>query len=89
MAEPVAGWLDNFNGPVGMMVGGGKGVLKVVYLESQTSADFIPVDIAIKAMITSTWKRGIVTYECFLLISFYICGFAIRLLLLHIYLYAL
>ncbi|OXU23253.1 hypothetical protein TSAR_012798 [Trichomalopsis sarcophagae] len=61
MEEPVPGWLDNFNGPVGMMIGGGKGVLKVVFLESQTTADFIPVDIAIKAMISSTWKRGINT----------------------------
>ena len=62
MEEPVEGWLDNFNGPVGMMVGGGKGILRVAYFETQASADFIPVDIAIKAMIMATWRRGIVTY---------------------------
>ncbi|XP_011498955.1 PREDICTED: putative fatty acyl-CoA reductase CG5065 [Ceratosolen solmsi marchali] len=59
--EPLVGWLDNFNGPVGMMVGAGKGILRVIYFDSNTNADFIPVDVVIKAMITSTWKRGIVT----------------------------
>ncbi|XP_043285674.1 putative fatty acyl-CoA reductase CG5065 [Venturia canescens] len=61
LAEPMKGWLDNFNGPVGMMVGGGKGVLRVLYCDAKTKADFIPVDIAIKAMITACWKRGITT----------------------------
>lgn len=61
LQEPVGGWLDNFNGPVGMMVGGGKGLLRVTLFDGHKTADFIPVDVAIKAMITSTWKRGIVT----------------------------
>nr|QGV11525.1 FAR5 [Tetrastichus brontispae] len=61
MEEPMPGWLDNFNGPVGLMVGGGKGVLRVAYVSSNISADFMPVDVAIKAMIVSTWKRGSVT----------------------------
>ncbi|KAJ8688008.1 hypothetical protein QAD02_023803 [Eretmocerus hayati] len=61
MAEPMPGWLDNFNGPVGLMVGGGKGVLRVAYFDSHSSADFVPVDVAIKAMISSTWNRGLVT----------------------------
>ena len=62
LAEPVRGWLDNFNGPVGMMIGGGKGVLRVLYADQKTKADFIPVDIAIKGMLTACWKRGIVPY---------------------------
>ncbi|XP_014207378.1 putative fatty acyl-CoA reductase CG5065 [Copidosoma floridanum] len=59
--EPLGGWLDNFNGPVGLMIGGGKGVLRVTWLDGHKTADFIPVDVAIKAMITAAWKRGIVT----------------------------
>lgn len=59
MTEPMPGWVDNFNGPVGIMIGGGKGVLKVVLSDPGLSADFIPVDVAIKAMITASWKRGL------------------------------
>ncbi|CAL7946734.1 unnamed protein product [Xylocopa violacea] len=59
--DPVSGWLDNFNGPVGMLIGGGKGILRVVCLEPNVSADFIPVDLAIKVMLTAAWKRGLET----------------------------
>ncbi|XP_012256162.2 putative fatty acyl-CoA reductase CG5065 [Athalia rosae] len=61
LSEPVSGWLDNFNGPVGLMIGGGKGILRTVYGRLDTLTDFIPVDIAIKAMIACAWKRGIKT----------------------------
>ncbi|XP_012265501.2 putative fatty acyl-CoA reductase CG5065 [Athalia rosae] len=61
VSEPVSGWLDNFNGPVGLMIGGGKGILRTVYAKPDTLTDFIPVDIAIKAMIACAWKRGIKT----------------------------
>ncbi|XP_050584483.1 putative fatty acyl-CoA reductase CG5065 isoform X2 [Bombus affinis] len=59
--DPVPGWLDNFNGPVGMMVGGGKGILRVVRLEPNVAADFLPIDLAIKIMLTAAWKRGLET----------------------------
>ncbi|XP_012288416.1 fatty acyl-CoA reductase 1 [Orussus abietinus] len=61
LEEPIPGWLDNFNGPVGLMIGGGKGILRTVFLEPNVSSDFIPVDVAIKAMITVAWKRGCTT----------------------------
>ncbi|XP_017764856.1 PREDICTED: fatty acyl-CoA reductase 1-like [Eufriesea mexicana] len=59
--EPVPGWLDNFNGPVAMMVGGGKGILRIVHLQPNLAADYIPVDVAINIMITTAWKRGLQT----------------------------
>lgn len=46
-----------------MMVGGGKGVLRVLYAEPNHISDYMPVDVAIKAMITSCWKRGLITYS--------------------------
>lgn len=57
--EPVQGWLDNFNGPIGLLVGGGKGVLRVVYVDPVVISDFMPVDVAIKAMIIAAWHRGL------------------------------
>ncbi|XP_053986401.1 putative fatty acyl-CoA reductase CG5065 [Hylaeus volcanicus] len=59
--EPVEGWIDNFNGPVGMLIGGGKGVLRVACTNPVSASDFLPVDVAIKAMLTAAWKRGIET----------------------------
>ncbi|XP_015435416.1 PREDICTED: putative fatty acyl-CoA reductase CG5065 [Dufourea novaeangliae] len=59
--DPVSGWVDNFNGPVGIMVGGGKGILRVVCLDPFVASDFLPVDVTIKAMITAAWKRGLET----------------------------
>ncbi|XP_034947439.1 fatty acyl-CoA reductase 1-like [Chelonus insularis] len=61
ISEPIRGWLDNFNGPVGMLIGGGKGILRTAFGNAQLIADYIPVDVAIKAMIITTWKRGITT----------------------------
>ena len=53
--------MDNFNGPVGLLVAGGKGVVKVAYGRKDSILDLIPVDLAIKVMIVLTWevtKRG-------------------------------
>lgn len=60
--EPVQGWLDNFNGPVGMLVGGGKGILRVVFVDSVITSDLIPIDLAIKVILIVAWQRGIKTY---------------------------
>ncbi|KYQ54969.1 Fatty acyl-CoA reductase 1 [Trachymyrmex zeteki] len=59
--EPIVGWIDNFNGPVGMLVGGGKGILRVLWCDPNIVSDFMPVDATIKALIIATWKRGIKT----------------------------
>ncbi|XP_020283244.1 fatty acyl-CoA reductase 1-like isoform X1 [Pseudomyrmex gracilis] len=57
--DPVPGWSDNFNGPIGMLIGGGTGLLRVIYADSSITCDYIPVDLVIKAMIIVAWKRGI------------------------------
>ncbi|XP_020291111.1 fatty acyl-CoA reductase 1-like [Pseudomyrmex gracilis] len=57
--EPVQGWIDNFNGPIGMLLGGGTGLLRVIYADSSIISDYIPVDLVIKAMLIVLWKRGI------------------------------
>lgn len=61
--EPVPGWIDNFNGPIGLLVGGAKGILRVVYIDPTIVCDFFPVDVAIKLAIIVAWKRGIKTYD--------------------------
>ena len=58
MKEPFPGWIDNFNGPVGLLVGSGLGIMRSMYCNPENIADFTPVDICIKAMIIAAWKRA-------------------------------
>ncbi|KAK6633664.1 hypothetical protein RUM43_001254 [Polyplax serrata] len=57
--EPLPGWVDNFNGPVGLLVASGKGIIRTIYGNPKISSDYIPVDLAIKAMIVASWNRAI------------------------------
>lgn len=58
MKEPFPGWIDNFNGPVGLLVGSGIGIMRTLYCNPNNIADFTPVDVCIKAMIIAAWKRA-------------------------------
>ncbi|XP_032668396.1 putative fatty acyl-CoA reductase CG5065 isoform X2 [Odontomachus brunneus] len=49
--EPVPGWVDNLNGPTGILVAGGKGVLRTMLCDTQYHAEVIPVDFAINSLI--------------------------------------
>ncbi|RZF49251.1 hypothetical protein LSTR_LSTR002872 [Laodelphax striatellus] len=49
--EPMAGWVDNLNGPMGLLVGGGKGVIRTMHCRGELCAQVIPVDKAINAII--------------------------------------
>ncbi|XP_050301950.1 putative fatty acyl-CoA reductase CG5065 [Anthonomus grandis grandis] len=72
MEDPVAGWIDNFNGPVGILVASGKGILRSVYTQPNLTADYIPVDLVIKGIIISTWAKAIEkNYEEKLRVSVY------------------
>lgn len=53
--DPVAGWTDNLNGPAGLMIGAGKGVIRTIYCDQKSYGDFLPVDIAINGVMTCTW----------------------------------
>lgn len=57
--EPVPGWLDNFNGPVGLMVGCGLGIMRTIYSNPNSISDYTPCDIAIKGMLIVAWKHGL------------------------------
>jgi len=65
--EPTEGWIDNFNGPIGTYIGGGKGILRVVYLDPLTKNDYLPVDAFIKSLIIVSWMRG--TKRCVVITS--------------------
>lgn len=51
--EPVKGWTDNINGPTGLLIGAGKGVIRTMYCNPHGYADYLPVDIAVNGVILS------------------------------------
>lgn len=51
--DPVPGWTDNLNGPVGLMLGAGKGVIRTMYCSPNTYLDYISVDAVANGMITA------------------------------------
>jgi len=53
-SEPVVGWVDNLNGPTGLMVGAGKGVIRSMHCKADYNAEVMPVDITINAVIAIT-----------------------------------
>jgi fatty acyl-CoA reductase len=57
--EPFPGWCDNLNGPVGLLIACGFGVLRTMYASSKDCLNCIAVDIACKTMIASAWDCGI------------------------------
>ncbi|XP_054266767.1 putative fatty acyl-CoA reductase CG5065 isoform X1 [Macrosteles quadrilineatus] len=68
--EPLPGWVDNLNGPTGLLAGAGKGVLRTIMCHREKVADIIPVDMAINLMITVAWHTAttrpnrLVVYNC-------------------------
>ncbi|XP_043288458.1 uncharacterized protein [Venturia canescens] len=56
--EPVPGWIENMNGPTGLMIGAGKGVIRTMLCNKELLADLIPCDLVINAIIALAWKVG-------------------------------
>ncbi|XP_069702746.1 putative fatty acyl-CoA reductase CG5065 [Periplaneta americana] len=54
--EPLPGWVENLNGPTGLLVGAGKGVIRSMHCRAEYNADVMPCDIAINALIILAWK---------------------------------
>ncbi|XP_022226135.2 fatty acyl-CoA reductase wat-like [Drosophila obscura] len=60
--EPVCGWIDNLYGPIAIIYGVARGVLRVVNLDMNTCSSLVPVDYCANVALASLWqtskKRG-------------------------------
>ncbi|XP_029671975.1 putative fatty acyl-CoA reductase CG5065 [Formica exsecta] len=56
--EPVPGWVDNMNGPTGLIIGAGKGVIRSMLCNANYLTDIIPCDMAVNAVIAAAWQVG-------------------------------
>ncbi|KAK2580054.1 hypothetical protein KPH14_012338, partial [Odynerus spinipes] len=57
--EPLPGWVENMNGPTGLMVGAGKGVIRSMLCNADYLTDIMPCDLAINAIIALAWRVGL------------------------------
>ncbi|XP_044260169.1 fatty acyl-CoA reductase 1-like [Tribolium madens] len=55
MVEPIPGWVNNLQGPMGLFVGAGKGIIRSMYMKGDSYADFVPADLAINGMLVASW----------------------------------
>lgn len=68
--DPMAGWNDNMNGPVGLVAASGKGILRSIFASRESILDFNPVDVAINFILKATWlhqflhQDHIAVYNC-------------------------
>nr|XP_022918413.1 fatty acyl-CoA reductase wat-like [Onthophagus taurus] len=60
---PTPGWVDNLNGPMGILTAAGKGVLRVLYANVDTYPQLIPVDVAINGTLAIGWLRAKQKFE--------------------------
>ncbi|KAJ8687688.1 hypothetical protein QAD02_023482 [Eretmocerus hayati] len=57
--EPDYGWVDNTNGPTGLMIGAGKGVIRSMLCDGSHRLDVIPCDMAVNATIALVCNVGL------------------------------
>lgn len=53
--EPVVGYIDNLYGPTGVVAGAGTGVLRTMHCNPSITANIVPVDMTVNALIASAW----------------------------------
>jgi len=61
--EPAPGWIDNFNGPSGLFIAVGKGVLRILEGDVNKVADIIPIDYCVNMLICVGWYTTIITKQ--------------------------
>ena len=70
LKEPLPGWIDNVNGPIGILLAFAVGVNKTMYCDPNNNLDMVPVDMCIKGIITAAWKKpndpmgSVTVYNC-------------------------
>ncbi|XP_069375748.1 fatty acyl-CoA reductase 1 isoform X4 [Paralichthys olivaceus] len=57
--EPFSGWIDNFNGPSGVFIAAGKGILRTMRANNDAVADLIPVDVVVNLTLAAGWYTAV------------------------------
>ncbi|XP_013843790.1 fatty acyl-CoA reductase 2 isoform X3 [Sus scrofa] len=68
--EPFPGWVDNLNGPSGLIIAAGKGFLRCVRATPMAVADLIPADTVVNLTLAVGWytavhrPKSVLIYHC-------------------------
>ncbi|NXX28151.1 FACR1 reductase, partial [Nicator chloris] len=68
--EPFPGWIDNFNGPSGIFIAAGKGILRTMRASNDALADLVPIDVVVNTTLAAAWysainrPRKVMVYNC-------------------------
>ena len=84
LKEPMPGWIDNFNGPTGVIAGGAMGVLRVIRSNAKVVIYLTPVDIVINLMLAVAWYTATTQHKYELNPAIFVLQFSLIQLLLII-----
>lgn len=54
--EPISGFCDNLNGPMGLIMSGAIGLSHVMHIPITNDLNMIPIDICVKGLIVASFK---------------------------------
>ncbi|XP_052836478.1 fatty acyl-CoA reductase wat [Drosophila gunungcola] len=54
--EPISGWVDNMYGPMAILFGVARGVLRIATIDNNAEASLVPVDYCANLALASAWK---------------------------------
>ncbi|CAL1688894.1 unnamed protein product [Lasius platythorax] len=54
-SEPLVGWIDNFNGPIGITASVCHGITRFLQCNNDILANIVPVDLTVNSLIASAW----------------------------------
>lgn len=60
LREPIPGFVEGMHGPTGLLVAGGKGVLRTMHCNGSFACEMIPVDINVNTFIALAHKRSLI-----------------------------
>jgi len=53
------GWIDNFNGPAGLLAACGKGIVHITLGRTDIVADYMPVDLVTRGLLIAAYKHAL------------------------------
>ncbi|GAB0087093.1 hypothetical protein DMENIID0001_013660 [Sergentomyia squamirostris] len=56
--EPFLGWVDNFNGPTGLLVAEGTGLIRIACTSPIVRCNYQPLDVVTRSLLVAIWKQG-------------------------------
>ena len=56
--EPMQGWVDNLNGPTGLFLIAGIGVMRTARIHEDLQTDGVPVDTCANLTLAAAWRTS-------------------------------